>query len=338
MTRYETAEVEFTPRAPAARAREAADRRGGTAMTRTIRRRALLGSAAAGGALLLSRGLGRSRWLETAAVAPARFTVVAAEDFYGDVIGQIAGDRISLTSIISDPNADPHEYESSARDMAAIGRSRLVVINGLGYDGFMEKLLKATPNPEREVMDVAQLTGKQPGDNRHIWYDPTVMLKFARAVTGVLVRIDPAGAASYRSGLGGFETSYKAFPAKVAEMRAKFAGTPIGATEPIFGHMADALGMKILTSPEFQKAIEEGEDPPARALAGMEDQLRRREIKVLIYNVQTMSRVTERIRKDAVRRNVPVVGVSETLPPGLSYQRWMIKQLGEVEQALSKTL
>jgi zinc/manganese transport system substrate-binding protein len=285
--------------------------------------------------VLLTRGL--SGLVPAAAAAPARIPVVAAENFYGDVVGQIAGDHVLLTSIISDPNADPHEYASSTRDMAAIARAQLVIINGMGYDGFMPKLLRATPNPAREVMDVSKLAGKKEGDNWHIWYDPTVMPKLARAVTDFFVRIDAANARSYQNWLLLFEASYKPFTNKVAAMRARFAGTPVGATEPIFENMAAPLDFKILTSKEFQKAVEEGEDPPARAVAEMEDQLRKHEIKVLVYNVQTVSPVTERVRKDANRLGIPVVGVSETLPPGLSYQRWMLKQLDELEQALTKT-
>ncbi|HEV2439303.1 MAG TPA: zinc ABC transporter substrate-binding protein [bacterium] len=300
-------------------------------MTRLISRRALLrGTAGLAPFVLLSRGI-------PAAAAPARIPVVAAENFYGNVVGQIAGDHVLLTSIITDPNADPHEYESSTRNMAAIARARLVIINGMGYDGFMPKLLRATPNPAREVMDVSQLAGKKAGDNWHIWYDPTVMPKFARAVTDFFVRIDAANARSYQNRLRLFEASYKPFTSKVAAMRARFAGTPVGATEPIFENMAAPLVFKILTSKEFEKAVEEGEDPPARAVAEMEDQLRKHAIKVLIYNVQTVSPVTERIRKDAGRLGIPIVGVCETLPPGLSYQRWMLKQLDELEQALSKT-
>jgi zinc/manganese transport system substrate-binding protein len=300
-------------------------------VTHHISRRALLrGAAGLAPFVLLSRGI-------PAAAAPARIPVVAAENFYGDVIGQIAGDHVLLTSIISDPNADPHEYASSTRDMAAIARARLVIINGMGYDGFMTKLLRATPNAGREVMDVSKLVGKKEGDNWHIWYDPTVMPKFARAITDFFIRTDAANARSYQNWLLLFEASYKPFTAKVAAMRARFAGTPLGATEPIFEAMATALDVKILTSKEFQKAVEEGEDPPARAVAEMEDQLRKHEIKVLVYNVQTVSPVTERIRKDANRLGIPVVGVSETLPSGLSYQRWMVKQLDELEQALTKT-
>ncbi|HKX19064.1 MAG TPA: zinc ABC transporter substrate-binding protein, partial [bacterium] len=267
--------------------------------------------------------------------APAKITIVATENFYGDVIGQIAGDHVSITSIISDPNADPHTYESSTRDMAAIGRARLVVINGLGYDGFMSKLIKATPNPDRVVMVVSEVTGRQQL-NWHLWYDPTMMQAFAHIVAAFLVKIDPPNAKSYQNRLRLFDTSYKPLSAKVAEMRATHPGTVVGSTEPIFINMAAALNWKIATSSVFMKAIEDGGDPPARAIAEMQDQIHKRQIKVLIYNVQTISPVTERIRKDAAAAGVPVVGVSETLPPGLDYQHWMRKQLNEVEAAVNK--
>jgi zinc/manganese transport system substrate-binding protein len=302
----------------------------------TFTRRALLGGAAGLGALVRFGAFAGSWGLGRAAAASARIAVVAAENFYGDVVGQIAGDHALVTSIINDPNTDPHEYESSVRDMAAIARARLVIINGMGYDGFMPKLLRATPNPGRGVMDISKIVGKKEGDNWHLWYDPAAILKFARAVTDFFVRVDAGNAASYRNRLLLFETSYTPFTEKVAAIRARFPGTPVGATEPIFEYMADALDWKILTPREFQKAVEEGHDPPARAVAEMEDQIRKRAIKVLVYNVQTVSPVTERIRKDAGRLGVPVVGVSETLPPGLSYQRWMLKQLDDVEQALAK--
>jgi zinc/manganese transport system substrate-binding protein len=301
-----------------------------------VTRRALLGGAAGFGALVLSGRPAGTRWLDRAAAAPAKIPIVAAENFYGDVVGQIAGGHVLLTSIISDPNVDPHEYESSTRDMAAIARARLVIINGAGYDDFMTKLLRATPNPQRETLVVANLAGRKNGDNKHLWYNPATMLLVTRWITDFLVRADPGSARSYQNGLLLFETSYKPFPEKVASLRTRFAGTPIAVTEPIFGYMAEALGFKILTSEQFQKAIEEGQDPPARALAEMTEQLRKHQVKVLIYNLQTVSPVTDRIRKDAGRLGIPIIPVSETLPPGLSYQRWMLKQLDELEVALNK--
>jgi zinc/manganese transport system substrate-binding protein len=296
------------------------------------RRMVLQGAAGLAAAGLLGR---RWRGPGTARAAPARIPVVAAENFYADVIGQIAGDHVLLTSIINDPNADPHEYETSARDLAAIARARLVIVNGIGYDGFMAKLLRASPNPAREVIVVASLAGRKDGDNKHVWYDPDTMPRLARAVTDALARIDPDSARSYRDWLRLFDTSYKPFTDEVGVLRGKIAGTPIAVTEPVFNYMAEALGLRVITPEEFQRAIEEGEDPPARAMAQMEDHLRTRKAKVLIYNTQTVTPVTEKIKRDAKQVGVPIVGVSETLPPGgMNYQRWMIAQLAALEQAL----
>jgi zinc/manganese transport system substrate-binding protein len=312
-------------------------------MTKTLARRTLLRGAAAAWACAASQicaaGLlarqGGARFATPAAdAAPARVPIVATENFYADVIGQIAGDHAVLTSIISDPNADPHEYESSARDVAAIARARLVVVNGIGYDDFMQKLLRASPNPAREVIVVASLVGRKNGDNKHVWYEPQTMLRLAGAVTDALARIDPDNARSYRDRRRLFETSYKPFTDKVAALRAKVAGTPVAVTEPVFGYMAEALGLKVLTSEAFQKAIEEGEDPPARAMAQMENQLHAHQVKVLLYNTQTVTPLTEKVKRDAKQLGVPIVGVSETLPPGRNYQRWMITQLDALEQAL----
>jgi zinc/manganese transport system substrate-binding protein len=306
-------------------------------MTAQIGRRALLGGAAAAGAAAL---LG-PRWDAAVgpaafAAAPARIPIVAAENFYADVIGQIAGDHALLTSIISDPNADPHEYETSSRDVAAIARARLVVVSGIGYDSFMTKLLRASPNAAREVIVVADLIGRKDGDNQHIWYIPTTVLRFARTVADTLARIDPDHARSYQDWLRVFETSYTPFTDKVASLRAKIAGTPIAVTEPVFNYMAEALEIKVITPEEFQKAIEEGEDPPARAMAEMEDQLRGHQVKVLVYNTQTVTPVTEKIKRDAKSFKLPVIGVSETLPlNGMNYQRWMISQLDALEEALA---
>jgi zinc/manganese transport system substrate-binding protein len=302
-------------------------------MSTGIGRRALLREAAAiAAAGLFVRGWNTALRADAAA---ARVPIVAAENFYADVIGQIAGDHALLTSIISDPNADPHEYETSARDVGAIARARLVVVSGIGYDGFMTKLLRASPNPAREVIVVASLVGRKDGDNQHIWYDPPTMLRFARTVTDTLSRIDPANTQSYREWLLLFEASYKPFTDRVASLRAKIGGTPIAVTEPVFNYMADALGLKVITPEEFQKAIEEGEDPPARAMAEVEDQLHTHKVRVLMYNTQAVTPVTEKVKRDARQFGIPVVGVSETLPlNGLNYQRWMLSQLDALEQAL----
>jgi zinc/manganese transport system substrate-binding protein len=268
-----------------------------------------------------------------APMAP-RIIVVAAENFYGDIVGQLAGDHVAVTSIISDPNVDPHEYETNARDAAAVANARLVIQNGLGYDAFMDRLMAASPNPQRKLIVVADLTGHKKGDNVHLWYDPPTMQKVAQAVLDVLLQIDPGNATSYRNWYRAFLPSLTPLNQAIAGLKAQHAGTPVAATEPVFGYMAEAIGLKVITPMEFQKAIEEGQDPPAAAMAQMEDQLRKRQVKVLFYNTQTVSPITTRVQQLAKQVGVPVVGVSETEPPGKSYQQWMLSQLEQLRRAL----
>jgi zinc/manganese transport system substrate-binding protein len=269
-----------------------------------------------------------------AVTAASRIVVVAAENFYGDIVGQIGGDHVAVTSIITDPNVDPHEYETSAKDAAAVANASLVIQNGLGYDAFMDKLLAASPNPKRKVLVVANVTGHKKGDNQHIWYDPPTLPKVAQAILDALVQVDPANATSYRNWHRAFQASLAPFNRAVAALKAQAAGTPIAVTEPIFAPMAASTGLKIITPLEFQKAIEEGEDPPAAALARMEDQLKKHKAKVLIYNGQTVSPITTRVLNLARQVGVPVVVVTETLPPGKSFQQWMVSQVEAVLAAL----
>jgi zinc/manganese transport system substrate-binding protein len=271
----------------------------------------------------------------SAGAEPRGILVVAAENFYANVTAQIAGDHVRLTSILSDPNVDPHEYETNSTDAQSIANARLVIQNGLGYDDFIDHLAKASPNKNRTIIVVAQLTGHKQGDNPHLWYQPGTMPEVARAVSGYLAGIDPANARFYHERTGLFIQSLRPLNDKVASLRRRFRHAPVACTEPVFGYMAEAIGLDVQTPEEFQKAIEEGEDPPARAIATMEDQLRAHKVKVLIYNLQTVTPITTRIQQLAKQAGVPIIGVSETLPPGKSYQEWMVSQLSALDTALT---
>lgn len=268
------------------------------------------------------------------AASPGPIVVVAAENFYGDVVEQIAGEHARVTSVLSDPNVDPHEYETNSTDAAAVANARLVIQNGIGYDDFVDRLMKASPNPSRRLLVVANLMGHKRGDNPHLWYDPATMPKVAQAVTEALAKIDPTNARAYRGRLAVFLSSLRPLNRKIASLKARRAGAPVAFTEPVFGYMGRAIGLKILTPLAFQKAIEEGEEPPAGAIATMEDQLRGHNVKVLIYNVQTVTPITTRMQKLAKQLGIPVVGVSETEPPRKTYQQWMLAQLEQVDAAL----
>ena len=265
-----------------------------------------------------------------------RLPVVAAENFYGDIVQQLAGDHVSVTSIMSDPNVDPHAYETNAKDAAAVADARLVIRNGLGYDSFVDHLLAASPNARRTVIVVAALTGHTEGDNPHVWYAPSTMPKVAQAAVDALSQADPQNAAFYRARHRVFLESLRPLTRAVAQIHDRHLGAPIAATEPVFDYMARALGLHVLTPEAFQKAIEDGVDPPAAALAQMEDQLKQRQVRVLVYNTQTVSSITRRLRHLAEHLGIPVVGVSETEPPGQSYLRWMVGQLEQLDAALSQ--
>jgi len=261
--------------------------------------------------------------------------VVAAENFYADVVGQIAGDHVTITSIISDPNVDPHEYETNARDAAAVAQASLVVMNGLGYDDFVTRLIKASPNPARKVIVAQTLMGHQDGDNPHLWYDPATMPKVAQAVTDALSQIDPADARSFHDWLGLFQGALRPLTDKIAALRARDSGAPVAVTEPVFGYMAAAVGLHVLTPEAFQRAIENGDEPPASAIAQMDDQLRTHQVKVLLYNIQTVTPITTKVQQRARALGIPVVGVSETEPLGKSYVQWMLAQLDALDAALA---
>lgn len=262
--------------------------------------------------------------------------VVAAENFYGDVVSQIGGARVNVTSILSDPSVDPHLYESSVDNAKAVGAASLVVKNGAGYDAFMDKLLSSSPRQDRVVVDVAQLMGTPNDANPHVWYDPGTMPKFAQSVADRLSQLDPSGKPDFDAGLQKFNGSLKPVQDRVASFKPKHAGGKVLPTEPVFDYMATALGLEIVDKDgAFQKAVEDGNDPPAEAVARFRQQLASRTVNALISNSQANTPITTQMQAFAKQNNVPVVGISETEPPGKTYQQWMLDQLDELDKALS---
>ena len=273
--------------------------------------------------------------LATASRAADRpVAVVAAETFYGDVIQQVGGSRVKVVSILSNAEQDPHHFEPSPSTARAVADARLVVYNGADYDPWMARLLRASRAPARRVIVVADLVGKRAGDNPHIWYDPATMPALARAVASALAQADPDGRAEYGRRLQAFLESLAPIDAKIAAIRGKFAGIDVTATEPIFGYMAQALGLT-MRNRRFQLSIMNETEPRASDIAAFQKDLATRTVKVLFYNNQTGDDLTERLLKIARESKVPVVGVGETLPPGSTYRDWVLKQLDAVEAALA---
>jgi zinc/manganese transport system substrate-binding protein len=262
--------------------------------------------------------------------------VVAAENFYGNIAEQIGGERVEVTSILSDPNVDPHEYESNVDDARAIAESGLVIENGGGYDDWMDKLLSASPNGKRILLKGFDIAVTKLPDNEHVWYAVDNAQAIAQAIADGFSRIDPAGAQVYGKNLQVFGQSLGGIRQKIAQLKSKRGGTPVGLTETIFLYQAGPLGLKVLTPFEFQKSIAEGNDPPAETVAEAESQVKERKIKVLIYNEQTVTPITTKLQDEAKAAGIPILPVTETMPSALNYQNWKLSQLVALDLALGK--
>ena len=199
----------------------------------------------------------------------------------------------------------------------------------------MEKLLGAARSTKRETIVVADLVGKKTGDNPHIWYDPATMAALAKTLSEALTADDPGHKAGYEQRLARFEESVKPIQAKAAGLRQRLAGTPVTATEPVFGYMFDALGLEVRNQ-SFQLAVMNNTEPSASDVAAFENDLKAHRVKLLIYNSQATDPVADRMVKIAKASHVPVVGATETEPAGKSYQGWMLSELDAVNQALPK--
>ncbi len=263
--------------------------------------------------------------------------VVAAENFYGNIVKQIGGDAVNVTSVMSDPNVDPHEYESNVEDAKAIAEADLVIENGAGYDDWMDKLLSASPNSSRVVLKGFDLAVKKLPENEHVWYNVDNVQAIASSVSRNLQKLLPQSAAVFARNDRVFQESLGPIRQKMAQIAGKFSGTPIGLTETIFLYQSVPLGLKVLTPFEFEKAIAEGNDPPADTVVETENQIRNGQVKILVYNEQTISPITTKAQADAKAANIPIVGVTETMPPGETYQTWMLRQLDELRSALIST-
>jgi zinc/manganese transport system substrate-binding protein len=270
--------------------------------------------------------------------------VVAAENFWGSLVLQIGGTHVHVLSVVSDPNADPHEYESNTTDARAVATANYVIENGAGYDSWMDKLLSAGATngsgSNRAVLNVATLLGKQEGDNPHFWYDPDYVNEVAAQMEQDLAALDPANAADYEANYKTLQASLAEYQGRIATIKQQFAGTKVAATEDIFAYLASAAGLDLISPPAFIQAVAEGNDPPAPSIVEFENQLKTENIQVLVYNQQTVTPLTESIKKLAADQGIPVIGVTETIqPPDASFADWMNAQLIELQNALNaKTL
>ena len=270
----------------------------------------------------------------TAARAEDKLTIVAAENFYGDLARQIGGSNVTVTSILSNPDDDPHLFETSPSTARTIADAKIIIYNGADYDPWMDKLLSASTSKDRTTIIAADLIGKKSGDNPHLWYDPATLPAIAKALSADLAKRDPANAVHYEANLKAFQTSLEAIDKEIADVKKTYAGTEVTATEPVFGYMAEALGLKMLNY-DFQVALMNDAEPSATQVAAFENSLKDGSAKILFYNSQVTDEATTRLLDIAKQNKVTVIGVTETEPAGQTIQTWFGGQIDAVQKALA---
>jgi zinc/manganese transport system substrate-binding protein len=271
------------------------------------------------------------------AKSSGKLPVVASTNVYGDIVRQIGGSHVAVTSVLTDPNADPHLFEPGTANGLAVARARVVIENGLDYDSFMARLVRSAPSSDRRVLTIADVLGVHGADaNPHLWYDVPTLPRIATAIERALAAADPKHAAAFRQGLREFVVSLAPLQRAVAAVRAAHAGAPVAYTEPVPGYLVQAAGLRNLAPSSFTRSIEQGTEPSASAVAAMTALATKRQIRVLLYNKQAISPITARVRAAALRAGVPVVPITETLPPHLTFQRWQVGQVEELEKALAR--
>jgi len=262
---------------------------------------------------------------------------IGAENEYANVLGQIGGTYVHVSSILNNPNTDPHTFESSPKVAQEVTAAELIVQNGVGYDDFMSKIESASPNPNRKVIvaqDVLGLPDSTP--NPHLWYDPKTMPAVAKAMATDLSAIQPAHKAYFQANLTKFDKSLTPWLNAIAAFKAKYPGTPVATTEPVADYMLQAAGTDNLTPFAFQADIMNGVDPSPQDIALQDGFFTQHKAKVFVYNQQVVDALTTSIRQTAIKAGVPVVGVYETMPtPGYDYQSWMLAEVNALTKAVA---
>jgi len=295
----------------------------------------LVGAALAAGCILASAGCGSAAGTGGGTARSGPINVVAGENFWGNITSQIGGSHVKVTSIIADPNDDPHSYEADPTDAAAMAGARFVIENGVGYDDFVSKLV-STAGGSKQVLNVQRLVGVSGDDpNPHLWYSPTYVTEAAQAIEKQLASDDSASAPTFRANLTAFLTAYQPYLDIIKKIKARYGGEAISFTERVPGYLVDAAGLHLGTPATFSQAVEDGTDPTPQDTAAFNADLKERKVKVLLYNAQVADSQTTEIKKMATGAGVPIVGVSETIPRQYqTFQAWQIAQAQALLAAL----
>ena len=264
--------------------------------------------------------------------------VVGVENEYADVISQIGGKFVKVQAIETDPNTDPHTFEASPRVAKEIAAAELIVVNGVGYDDWADKIMSATPRPNRKVINVQKLLGL-PDDtaNPHLWYDPKTMPAVAKAVADALAELKPVGGRVFprqRGQVRRLAANHGLRRSRPSRRNMRIRRSPSPSRSPIT--CCRRWASSILTPFSLEKAIMDGTDPSPQDVTTQNDLFASNKVKVFAYNQQVTDALTKSFLDASKKAGIPVVGVYETMPtPGYNYQSWMLAETAALQKAVT---
>ncbi len=267
-----------------------------------------------------------------------KLQVVAAENSWGSIAAQLGGDRVEVTSIITNPATDPHDYEPTSDNARTMAGAQMAIVNGIGYDTWASKLLDANPSSGRVVLNVGDLLGLKTGDNPHQWYSPHSVRRVIGRITADYVRTDPTDRAYFEAQRNDFENKSLAdYERLIRQIKNRYSGVPVGASESIFAPLAPALGLRLITPSGFLDAISEGTEPTPAEKATTDQQITDHQLTVWVYNSQNATPDVQRLNDEAKAAGIPIATVTETLvPAGATFEDWQVRELESMRAALAK--
>lgn len=268
-------------------------------------------------------------------VFAAPINIVAAENFYGELAKEIGGKNVAVTSIISNPDADPHLFTTSPSTLKAVSAAQIIIYNGADYDDWMKQILANVDKKKTIIINVADLMNVKSGANPHLWYKPETFPMVAKSIASNLNKLDPQDKDVTQQNLAKFLTDNNKITQLITSNKQKYQGTPVTATEPVFGYMSDALGLKMYGQ-DFQWKIMNDSEPTPKMIADYEGLLTNKKVKVLFYNNQVSDSMTKNMQNLAKENGIAVVGVTEMMPQNISVNQWLTNEINATAQALAK--
>ena len=260
--------------------------------------------------------------------------IVSAENFWGSLASQIGGDKVQVSNVVSDPNADPHEFESSSKNSRDISSARLVIVNGLGYDSWANKLIDANPSSNRDVLNVGDFLNLKTGDNPHVWYSIKYSKMVSNQIYNKLSQIDPENSSYYLNNLNNLNKSLNYLSSLEYSISNYYASTDVACTESVFYYMAQEMKLNLISPASFMRSVSEGNEPPSRSVATFIDQINLKQPAILIYNQQTETPITQSMKSLAIKNGIKTLSITETMPNEMNYVQWMNNQINQIYKDL----